>query len=316
MDNDDCDLFSIVHSCKATTFTSPTTIFETLPPPRTSTTPSYFDNFSLTLENRSTCFPPLKPTDFIELDKLKINFNSTTSNLPIIFEPQQIQPNLNNQWSILKPAACIEITTAHFDLAYNHPSISQQCPILKPQTNSKILENTNPQGEICRTRKRKFDNQMISECHGTESSGTKNPVQQLYGFQTLHQKGPKALDQRTLSNNITGSKPFTKKNRSTCFPPLKPTDFTDLDKLKINFNSTTSNLPIIFEPQQIQPNLNNQWSILKPAPCIEITTAHFDLAKFDNQMISECHVSVEKLGQDPWEWSKYGQKPIKKSPHP
>lgn len=38
--------------------------------------------------------------------------------------------------------------------------------------------------------------------------------------------------------------------------------------------------------------------------------------KFDNQMISECHVSVDKLGEDPWEWNKYGQKPIKRSPHP
>nr|XP_027191806.1 uncharacterized protein LOC113787197 [Cicer arietinum] len=59
------DLSAIVRSCKATTFTNPTTVFET-PTPNTSTN-----------NTRS----PLKPTDFIELEKLTtiINPNTTIS---------------------------------------------------------------------------------------------------------------------------------------------------------------------------------------------------------------------------------------------
>ncbi|CAL5212025.1 unnamed protein product [Lathyrus oleraceus] len=110
-----------------------------------------------------------------------INTNTSchgTNNHPMIyyfpkpFEQQEIQQNQNNQLSSLKPAACIKITTAHFDLAYNHPSVSKhyarecdQLPNLQPQTSSKILSNTDPQGVLCKNRKRKFDNQKIVEWH-------------------------------------------------------------------------------------------------------------------------------------------------------
>jgi hypothetical protein len=243
MDNDDCYLFSIVRSCNATTFTTPTTIFEDPPPPPIettttttanniafpqSTTPSFFDDFTFNHEKSPFSFIPLKPNDFIDLDKLMINFNpiptistpatsmpkintitttssptSTTYNIPspltttipthitnintnvhaihtptittpttlhtitpitntatttniitptpiistanitmtntsvheinqyptnfnflTLAEQQLIQQNINNQVSVPKPVACIDITTAHFYHAYKHPSVA------------------------------------------------------------------------------------------------------------------------------------------------------------------------------------------------
>ncbi|KAL5073558.1 hypothetical protein RYX36_012542, partial [Vicia faba] len=121
MENDDCDLFSIVNSCKATTCSSPTIVFENLPPPQTLT--SYFD------DSRGT------------------NNYSNIYNIPLLFEQQQIQLNHNNQVSALKPPTCIEITTSHFDLAYN------QLPTLQTHTSSMILPNTQPQEDLCKQRK-------------------------------------------------------------------------------------------------------------------------------------------------------------------
>ena len=88
MDNVDCDLFFIVRKCKATTLAHPTTNFET-PPPTTTTlndntvspqniTPFYFDDFTFNHENNSIPFAPLKPNDFIDLDKLIIKSVLTT----------------------------------------------------------------------------------------------------------------------------------------------------------------------------------------------------------------------------------------------
>jgi len=314
MDNDGWDLFSIVCNCKTTTFTTPATISETLTPPQIltttisniispqSTTSSFYDDFTFIQENNAVCFAPLKPNDFIELDKLMINSNPTTiipnpastnfpkiitttissptpsttttpthitinintsvhaSNrnstffpFPTLIEQQQMQPNEiievenvmlkfnpttvihiptittlttptiitpitttttfanptstistatttptistpntimtntsvhetnqypcvcdfstpieqqqfhqsnNNQVFFTKHVARIEITTAHFDHAYNHPSSPQhtqrsnQLPILQTQTSSRVLPNTYPQQSNLRSRKR------------------------------------------------------------------------------------------------------------------------------------------------------------------
>jgi len=91
MDNDDWDLFSIMHICNINTFTTPATISETLTPPQIlttttinniispqSTTPSCYDDFTFIQENNAISFAPLKPNDFIELNKLMINSNPTT----------------------------------------------------------------------------------------------------------------------------------------------------------------------------------------------------------------------------------------------
>jgi len=70
MDNEDCDLLSIVRSCNASTLTTPTTIFENPPPPQIETTtnnitfpqsvtPFCFDDFTFNQENNSISFPHL-----------------------------------------------------------------------------------------------------------------------------------------------------------------------------------------------------------------------------------------------------------------
>ncbi|AES64915.1 hypothetical protein MtrunA17_Chr2g0293901 [Medicago truncatula] len=91
MGNDDWDLFTIVRNCNTTTFTTPATISENLTPPQILTTTtisniispqsiisSCHDGFTFIQENNAFSFAPLKPNDFIELDKLMINFNPTT----------------------------------------------------------------------------------------------------------------------------------------------------------------------------------------------------------------------------------------------
>ncbi|XP_073220684.1 uncharacterized protein [Cicer arietinum] len=161
MDNDGWDLSAIVRSCKATTFTNPTTVFET-PTPNTST---------------NNARSPLKPTDFIELEKLTTIINpnttistptstststSTSASAANILKPtftigtpaftytsvhntnqnstfydvstlgiqqeMQLNPQTDLFTRVYIPTKvnCIKVTSAHFDLAYNHPSLQQQ----------------------------------------------------------------------------------------------------------------------------------------------------------------------------------------------
>jgi hypothetical protein len=92
MEND-WDLSSIVRRCKVTTFTNPSTFCET-PPQKLATmvtttttnslvspintTPSCFPDFTFNQENSPNSFTSHKPNNFTNLNKLRVNFNSTT----------------------------------------------------------------------------------------------------------------------------------------------------------------------------------------------------------------------------------------------
>jgi len=67
----------------------------------------------------------------------------TNYNFPILAGQQQIQQNIDNQAYVPKPVARIDITTAHFECAYNHPSIitsTTTAPII--YATSTIMTNT------------------------------------------------------------------------------------------------------------------------------------------------------------------------------
>ncbi|KAL5073559.1 hypothetical protein RYX36_012543 [Vicia faba] len=294
MDNDDCDLFSILHSCNANTF-------QTLPPPQNlittstitnniispqNTTPSYFDDFSLTQENRSVSFSPLKPTDFIELDKLKTNFNPTI------------------------PIPTHKSTTINHDSNQNFKFFDFPTLIPEPQMQTTDITTHIP----------------------TINNLTTN------------------IPSATFANPSLPSNIFTTSS-TTAAPSITTMINTSTSFHGTNNYPKIHNSPNLFEQQQIQQNQNNHLSSIKPVTCIEITKAHFDLAynhpsfskqyttdgnqlpnlqphtdpqqelcknrkrKFDDQKIVEWHISVDKLGEDPWEWRKYGQKPIKGSRH-
>ncbi|KAI5447047.1 hypothetical protein KIW84_014770 [Lathyrus oleraceus] len=259
MANGDWDLFSIVHSSKDTFLTPSSTIFETSPhiqttfetSPHTLTTTTtntiislqnhtpYFDDFTLSHENNSVLFSPLKSNDFLSFKNFISNSNptltspirtptitslntnisafitpvttnttfttptltaiiptttftspisTTTTNIntsingtkrypiildfPIFIKQQQTKPNNNDQGVSPKPSANIEITTAHFDLAYNHPSVLRkiqrkcnQLPIQVPQTSFGVMPNTLSLHPNRKVWKRKNNNVKILECH-------------------------------------------------------------------------------------------------------------------------------------------------------
>ncbi|XP_045802660.1 probable WRKY transcription factor 4 [Trifolium pratense] len=102
--DNDWDLYSIVRSCKAATFTNSSTFCETPAQNLTTsvttttansraspinTTPCFAD-FTFNKENSFVSFTPLKPNDFLDLNKLRVDFNSitnirtpTTTSIPI-----------------------------------------------------------------------------------------------------------------------------------------------------------------------------------------------------------------------------------------
>ncbi|CAK8575387.1 unnamed protein product [Lathyrus sativus] len=365
MDNNDCDLFSIVHSCKANAYTSSTTILETLPPPQTlttastttssiispqNTTPFYLDDFSLTQENRSVGFSPLKPTDFIELDKLKINFNPTT----------------------VVPAhtTTIPITVTPTTTALYTPTTTITTRIPVP-THISTTTNTNTStiNHDSNQNSNFFDFPTFNRNIQMQPTDIRGPEKIIPSFL------PTTIIPTPTMNNLTTNIPIS---ISTNFPNLSlPTNIfissakTTAPSITTMINTNTGshgtnnypkmhNFPKLFEQQQTEQNQNNQLSALKPAACVEITTAHFDLAynhpsiskqnareinqpptiqphtssmilpntnpqgellknkkkKFDNKKIVEWHISEEKLAEDPWQWRKYGQKLIKGSQHP
>ncbi|CAK8575386.1 unnamed protein product [Lathyrus sativus] len=351
MDNDDYNLFSIVHSCKANAYTSSTTILKTFPSPQTltttstttnniissqTTTPCYADDFSLTQENRSVSLSPLKPTDFIELDKLKINFNPTTvipahtTTIPITVTPTTT--------TLYTPATITTTITNTINHDSNQNTNFFDFPTLNRNIQMQPTDIRGPEKNI-----------------PNFSPTTIIPIPAIYNLTT------------NIPTPITSN--FTNPSLPTNI--FTPTAITTTPSINSMINTNTScygtnnylkihDFPKFFEQQQIQQNQNNQLSALKPAAWIEITKAHFDLAynhpsiskqyardsnqpptpqpqpssmvlpntnlqgelcknrkrKFHNQKIVEWHLSVEKLGEDPWEWKKYGQKPIKGSQHP
>jgi hypothetical protein len=89
----DWDLSSVVRSCKVTTFTSPSMFCETPPENLTTmvtttttnspgslinTPPSCFPDFTFNQENSPVSFTSHKLNNFADLNKLRVNFNSTT----------------------------------------------------------------------------------------------------------------------------------------------------------------------------------------------------------------------------------------------
>ncbi|CAK8531283.1 unnamed protein product [Lathyrus sativus] len=208
MDNVDWDLFAIVRSCKATSLT-PSTIFESSPQTPTTTTttttttmnkvislqnytPSYFDDFTMSYENSPIPFSPLKSNDFLQLGRFIPNFNPNTTISAVVTpvtttttfmtpnstfaSPSILNINGTNQYSNIcrfpKPAPYIEITTGHFDLAYNHPSVlhelqreRNQLPIQAPKTSFGLIPNTLSQHPKRKSWKRKNNNTKILECH-------------------------------------------------------------------------------------------------------------------------------------------------------
>jgi hypothetical protein len=91
--DNDWDLSSIVRRCKVTTFTNPSTVCETPPQnlttvvtttatnslvPLINTTPSCFPDFTFNQEKSPVSFTSHKSNDFADLNKLRVNFNSTT----------------------------------------------------------------------------------------------------------------------------------------------------------------------------------------------------------------------------------------------
>nr|XP_012568307.2 uncharacterized protein LOC105851598 [Cicer arietinum] len=315
MDTDDCD---------HTTVTNHTTVFKTPTPTNNTIFPRnptpYFENFTFTQGNSSTPCVPLKPNDFIELEKLKIiptpttiptpitissnnsvydtNQNSTFYNFPTLMEQQQMQLNLNQYEldlteqtklsyydeprfefpSVESPifnfehasnrVNCITITTDHFDLAYNHPSLQlqpqqelNQLPIQEPQTNSMVLANANPQPNKQRSRKRKNQPlKMICEMNAQKL------LEDPWAWRKYGQKPIKGspypsckLPQLLITPPFLKLPPppiplfslkiphlftFTQGNSSTPCVPLKPNDFIELEKLKIIPTPTTIPTPI------------------------------------------------------------------------
>ncbi|RDX60566.1 putative WRKY transcription factor 27, partial [Mucuna pruriens] len=204
MAHEDWDLFAIVRSCKAATFTATTNI-ETPPTTTTSTTtlespdtPSCLDAFTVNQENGSFSFPNLvQPTTngFQELHQLLRNFNPTTSTITSTITSglginpnstfsdvaefigqQQIQqchhhhldPAPTNHTSIRTPSTSTSFdrfqNTHHQQQHPQTPDQHQQQQNQPPQTSPILSPNTQPQPP--RSRKRKSQQKKMV-CHVT-----------------------------------------------------------------------------------------------------------------------------------------------------
>ncbi|XP_045791636.1 mucin-2-like [Trifolium pratense] len=278
MDNGEWDLMAIVHSCKATTFTNPPSTFETSPPktPITTTTtttttnngiftqntiPSYFNDFTVIQENHPVPVTPLKSTDFIDLEKLKINFNhNNTLDIPTTISPNPTTSSLISTTTTPTSSTTIiptYITAAPFESVYNHQLIPQQplrqhnqLPILQPQTPITTNNIIRPQ----------------------------NTTPSYFNDFTVIQE-----------------------NNSVPISPFKQTNYIDLEKFRFNFNplqiptlnpnSTTITTPtIITTPTTSIPTLIPTTNIFSPNSAItipasstttlltHIPTSHFDRA--------------------------------------
>ncbi|CAJ2648099.1 unnamed protein product [Trifolium pratense] len=157
--------------------------------PPQNTTPSYFDDFTVIQENNSVFISPFRPTNFIDLEKFRFNFNSLqiatilnpnsttittlTTSIPTIIPTTTTFSPISDT---IIPASSTttlltHIPTSHFDRAYNHTSVSQQpprqhnqLPNLQPETSSRILPNIYPQQPKCKSRKRKNYKQVSLVC--------------------------------------------------------------------------------------------------------------------------------------------------------
>jgi hypothetical protein len=144
-----------IHIPTITTLTTPTIIT-----PITTTTT--FANPANAISTLTATTPTISTANTIMTNTSvhETNQYPSVSDFSTLVEQQHIHQSNNNQVFVSKHVACIEITTAHFDRAYNHPSSPQhtqrsnQLPILETQTSSRVLPNTNQQQSNLRSRKR------------------------------------------------------------------------------------------------------------------------------------------------------------------
>ncbi|XP_050888390.1 probable WRKY transcription factor 14 [Lathyrus oleraceus] len=309
MINGDWDLFSIMHSCNATSLTPSSAISETSPhiqttfktSPHTLTTTTtnkiislqnhtpHFDDFTLSYENNPDLFSMLKSNDFLPLENVIPNSNPTPTNpiripttissntnisaiitpvttnttfttptltttiptttsaspifttivnintsingtnhyptildFPIFIGQQQIKPNNNNQTIFPEPSANIEITTAHFDLAYNHPSVLReiqrkcnQLPIQVPQTSFGVMPNTLSRHPNRKFWKRKNNNVKILECHLSAEKIKEDPwTWRKYGEKIIKGSSHPRSYYKCSSFNVCSAKKIVEKSKT------------------------------------------------------------------------------------------------------
>ncbi|WJX89626.1 hypothetical protein P8452_71606 [Trifolium repens] len=141
--------------------------------PPQNTTPFDSNDFTVIQNNNSDHIPSFKPTNFIDLEKFSFNFNhNNTPQIPTTIIPNSITimtptimttsttsiPTIIPTTTSFSPistatiptssttTALTQIPTAHFECAYNHPSVPQQpsgkhnqLPNLQPRTSSTTI---------------------------------------------------------------------------------------------------------------------------------------------------------------------------------
>jgi len=277
MDNDNCDLFSIVRSCKAATFATPTTDFETLPPTLTTTTnniispqnstPPCFDYFSFSEENSSTPITPLKPNDFIELDKLIISFNPTTTiTTPTITSIPTITTTLTTTLTPSSTTIPSHITTNTITNTSFHDSNQNSTfsnfPTLIEQEQLQLNEFTELEKMILKF----YPNTTIP----TSTITARTPTTTIFTT-------PTTTIPTTTFATLTTTAPII---------PTITTTMTNTSVCKTNQYLTIADYQILIEQQQNEPNRNNEVSISKPHTRTGTATSNFDCA-FNHPSISQ-----------------------------
>ncbi|WJX22876.1 DNA binding domain, variant 2 [Trifolium repens] len=291
MEND-WDLTSIVRSCKATTFTNSSTFGETSPQNLSTTnsitspinaTPSCFEDFIFNQENSPIAYTHTMKNNW-DLSSIVCRCKVTSFTNPSTFCETPPQ-NLTTINSIISPIntspSCFEdfIFNQESSLIANTHTLENDWDLFSIVRRWKVTTFTNPP-TICET-----------------------PPQNLATMVTTT-----TTNSLVFPINVTPScfVDFTsnQENSSGSFISHKPNDFTDLNKLRINFNSnthiptpTTISTPTITHAHRQQPKRQSR------------------KRKNKNNVTSVCHVKEDKLSEDKWRWKKYGRNPIKGSPH-
>ncbi|RHN41688.1 hypothetical protein MtrunA17_Chr8g0368721 [Medicago truncatula] len=287
MDNDNCDLFSIVRSCKATTFATPTTNFETLPPTLTTTTNNIispqnttpcFDYFSFFEDNSSAPITPLKPNDFIELEKLIININPTTTiptptitSIPTITTTPTTTPTPSST-NIPSHITTNTITNTSFHDS-NQNSTFSNFPKLIEQQQLELNEFTELEKMILKF----YPNTTIP----TSTITAPTPTTTIF----------------TTPTTIIPTTTFATLTTSTPIIPTITTTMTTTSVCKTNQYLTISDYQILIEQQRNEPNRNNEVSVSEPHTRTEIATSNFDCA-FNHPSIPQ--QSLRKRNQLPF----------------
>ncbi|WJX89590.1 hypothetical protein P8452_71574 [Trifolium repens] len=260
--------------------------------PPQNTTPSYWNDFTVIQNNNLDHIPSFKPTNFIDLEKFRFNFNhnntlqipttiipnSTTIMTPTIITtsttsiPTIIPTTTTTTFSPISTTTnptsstttvLTQIPTAHFDCAYNHPSVPQQpsgqhnqLPNLQPRTSSTtIIPTTTTFSPISTTT--------------IPTSPTTTIVTQI----------PTAHFDRAYNHPSVPQQPSGQHNQLASLQP----------------QTSSRVLPNTYPGQ---PKYRSR------------------KRKNYNQVTLVCQVKKENLSEDQWVWRKYGQKSIKGSPHP